>query len=179
MPKNTGKDTTNKSTPVSVTAEDALGRGAYKSDDGTRNRDGVKPEHKLTPQEQVLVRTEPGAATAADGKFRREYMVQLQKSGRGYVEADWSDPQHEDMHAANKLHILDQALHQGLHPKGEAEFEGTRETAQAGSALLVYAVSVVPAGLDESPENTVVARELLLDMEGKSSVVDDDGNALA
>ena len=105
--------------------------------------------------------------------------MQLQKSGRGFIEADWNDPQHEDMHAANKLHILDVALHQGLHPKGEAEFEGARETSQVGSALLVYAVEVVPAGLDETADKTTVARELLLDMDGKSSVVGDDGKNLA
>lgn len=170
MPKNTAKDVTNKSGLVSLDVVD----GEITGREGEKKR--PVPEHLLTPEAQTLVRTEPGAARKADGRFRREYMVALQKSGRGFVAADWSDSVHDDMHAANKLHMLDAALHAGLHPKGEATFDGEdKDKAQTGSALLVYSVEVVPAGLDEDASATTTARPLLLDMDGASSIVGDDG----
>jgi hypothetical protein len=49
----------------------------------------------------------------------------------------------------------------GLHPKSKAAFEGVRETPQRGSSLLVYAVDVVPAGLDDDPGTTVTPRTAL------------------
>jgi hypothetical protein len=139
MPKNLSKDVTNPEVPVSVVVDDAIGRGNEKTRRPT-------PEHELTEQEQIVVRTEPGAATANDGKFRREFMLRARD--------DWSDPQHEEMHAANCITVLSEAMTRGLHPKGKAIFEGVRETSQHGSSLLVYSVNVVPAGLDTEPETT-------------------------
>lgn len=160
MPKNTAKDTTNKATPVSITANDALGRG----NEDTRR---VTHESELSPSQQVLVRTEPSAATADDGKFRKRFMVQFRD--------DYDDEQHVDMHEANKLATLQDALSAGVHPKGDVVFEGTQETPQSGSIILVYAVEGVPAELDADAPGTTVPRAQLLDMPGGSSVVGDNG----
>lgn len=160
MPKNSAKDTTNKSVPVSITANDAIGRG----DEKTRR---VTHESELSESQQVLVRTEPSAATKDDGKYRKHFMVQHRD--------DYDDEQHADMHEANKLATLQEALGAGVHPKGDVVFEGTQETPQSGSIILVYAVEGVPAELDADAPGTTVPRALLLDMPGASSVVGDTG----
>jgi hypothetical protein len=165
MPKDTKKDVTNADVPVKLKIVDGemTGRG----DEETRR---PIAEQNLDSNSQTLVRTEPGAAVKADGRYRKEYMIQV----RGKV--DWDDPVHTDMHEANKLNILDAALHAGLHPKSGAIFDGEDvERSQSGSALLVYSVEVVPAGLDEDAAGTVVPRGLLLDMPGASTIVGDDG----
>ncbi len=160
MPKNTAKNTTNKNVPVSITADDAIGRGDEKTKRITR-------ESTLSPSQQVLVRTEPSAATADDSKYRKRFMVQFRD--------DYDDEQHADMHEANKLATLQDALMAGVHPKGDVVFEGTQETPQSGSVILVYAVEGVPAELDADAPGTTVPRAVLLDMPGASSVVGDDG----
>jgi len=149
VPKNTSKDQTNgKTVAISVTIEDALGRGD--------ERGRIKPEHELTPDEQVAVRTEPSAATALDGKYRKEFVV-----GNKHGEIDWSDPANDSWHAANATQTMQQALLHGLHPKDQAVFEGVHERTHDGNDVLVYAVDVVPAALDETPDNVslVVPRD--------------------
>ena len=174
MPKNTSKDTTNVKDSVSLTVDDALGRGGYKAGkDEPRNRTGVKDGELLTPDEQVLVRTEPSAATKADSKYRHRFTVTTDR-GVNAADVDWSDEQYTNMHEANKVAVLQFALGAGLHPQGTAEFEGC--VAGTGrSGVLVYAVEVVPATMSSAPE-TVSPRKALLEMDGNSTFVGDDGN---
>lgn len=166
MPKNTAKDTTNTKVPASITAHDALGRGNEKTK-------RVTPDVKLTPEEMIAVRTEPSAATALDGKFRKDFMVAVPK---GVEHPGWDDPTFEHMHVANGLAVLQEALGLGLHAKASAVFEGEIPCGQKGSALLRYAVEVVPAVLDTEPGETVTPRSELLDMDGNSTFAGDDGS---
>jgi hypothetical protein len=148
MPKDTRKDVTNAEVPVSVTVHDAIGRG------DTRSRRPT-PEDKLSEENRIAVRTEPGAATAADGKYRKEFTA----AGRA---DDWNDGQHEAMHAANAQQTKQAAMYAGLRPTGESVFEGARRLSDAtrpcrlcghpelvGPELLVYAVPV------EAPQPSV------------------------
>lgn len=147
MPKNTQKDTTNgKTSVVAVDVHELVARGD--------ERGRVKPEHELTADEQIAVRTDPSAVTALDGKYRKVFVV-ANKHG----EVDWSDPSLDGWHAANKTQTMQQALLHGVHPKGEAVFEGVRETTHDGNDVLVYAVEGVPAGLDETPEDLTLVAE--------------------
>jgi len=153
MPKNTSKDTTNVEVPVKLTVHDLLDR----SDERGR----MKPEHMLTPEEQIAVRTEPGAVTALDGKYRRVFVV-----NNKHGEIDWNDPSIDSFHVANKTQTMQAALMHGVHPKAEAVFEGVRETTHDGNDVLVYAVEGVPAALDETPDDLslVVPRDPDLDI---------------
>lgn len=173
MPKNTAKETTNGGTPVSLTVDDALGRGGYVGERSERNRTGVKPEDQLTSHEQILVRTEPGAATAADGKFRRRFNICLDR-GKNGSEVAWLDEQWVDTHEANKVAVLQFALNAGLHPQGAAEFEGCIDSV-GRTATLVYAVPVLPA-TEADASQTYAPRKALLEMDGASTFVGDDGN---
>ena len=146
MPKNVNKDSTNTKVVASVTVDDALGRG----DD----RGQPKAEQALTPEERVAVRTEPSAATALDGKYRKRFVV-----GNKHGEITWDDPSMESWHAANKTQTMQSALLAGLHPKAEAVFEGVAETTHDGNDVLVYAVDAVPAALDETPDDVPLVVE--------------------
>jgi hypothetical protein len=161
MPKATAKDTTNITVTAGVKTVDLT---TVRGNEDSRR---PTPEHELTATEQVAVRTEPGAVTAMDDRFRRQFMVAYRD--------DYDDPQHADMHEANKLAVLSEALNAGLHPKEPAAFDGTQPTPQSGSILLNYSVAVVPAGLDADNKSTVAPRSLLLGMPGANSVVGDDG----
>lgn len=181
MPKNTSKDTTNVKDVVSLTVNDALGRGVERGqklgpgkNTETAKRATVKADVQLTPEQQVLVRTEPSAATAADSRYRHHFNIGLDR-GVDPEKVDWNDAVHDAMHEANKVAVLQFAMNVGLHPQGDAIFEGPISSGQSRTAKLVYSVEVVPAALAEDASQTLTPRKALVEMPGASTFPDDDG----
>lgn len=84
---------------------------------------------------------------------------------------DWEAPEHDSMHNANRLAILESALHHGLHPQGEASYDGAEEipgNRGRHTTKLLYSVEVVPADQADAPATTTVSK-VLKDHGGKST----------
>jgi hypothetical protein len=106
---------------------------------------------------EVAARTAPDAE--ADGKFRHTFTI----SGRDYDE----NADNDDMHRANEVATLQNALNKGVHPKGEAYLESSERT-QDGSVNLTYAVESIPAHEDEAPGDSQVPSKAIDDMGGST-----------
>ena len=97
-----------------------------------------------------------------DGRYHHFFVVQ------GLSE-DWEAPEQDSMHAANRLAVLQSALNLGLHPQGEARYDGAEEDerttrpASKRSTKLKYSVEVLPAHEAFAPDtetpSKVIARE--------------------
>lgn len=92
----------------------------------------------------------------ADNRYHKHFVISA-------VSEDWEDPVHDSMHNANRLAILEEALHHGLHPQGEARYDGHEETeGNRGrhTTKLFYSVEVVPADQADAAETVTVSKVL-------------------
>lgn len=92
----------------------------------------------------------------ADGRYHRFFTVSAASD-------DWEDPAHDSMHNANRLAILEEAMHHGLHPQGEARFDGSEEipgNRGRHTTNLLYSVEVLPADQAHAPTTTTVSSVL-------------------
>lgn len=86
---------------------------------------------------------------------------------------DWEDPAHDSMHNANRLAVLESALHHGLHPQGEARYDGhTFIPGNRGrhTTRLEYSVEVLPA--DQADAASTVTVSSVLRAHGGTSVAE-------
>ncbi len=90
-----------------------------------------KDESELTDNEIVQRRTpdvDGRPLWPADGRFHRSFNVETPRvSGLGLEDdatSDWSSSDHDAMHEANKVAVLQEAINLGLHPRSEATFDG-------------------------------------------------------
>lgn len=112
---------------------------------------------ELSPKEEIAARTAPDAK--ATGRFVKSFVISAR---------DWNvDGPVDDMHRANQVATLQEALNRGLHPSGEAKFDGS-ETLWDGSVELTYSAPVVLAHLDEDPASTYTPRAAVNDMGGST-----------
>ena len=120
-----------------------------------------KDEHELTDAEIVQRRTpdvDGKPLWPADGRFHRSFNVETPRvSGLGLEDdatSDWSSSDHDAMHEANKVAVLNEAINLGLHPQGEAQFDGAGpKNKLTGTVALTYSVEVVPASSQTPEEN--------------------------
>lgn len=104
--------------------------------------------------EEIQARQEPGAPD--DGRFHHRVVVSA-------TSEDWRDRQHDSMHNANRLAVLDMAMHRGLHPQEEARFDGYEVVPGnrgRDCTVLSYSVAVVPAA-QADPASTVTVSKTL------------------
>jgi hypothetical protein len=132
-------------------------------------------ESQLTTEAIIQRRTatiDGGPEWPADGKYHKVFTVATPRVSTGKVpELDWDAEEHEAMHEANKVAVLQEALNRGLHPRGEAEFVGPLDGSdpEAGQVGLEYTVEVVPATSDgEEAANTYTPSAALADQGGSS-----------
>jgi hypothetical protein len=134
-----------------------------KADDQSITVKGVarfKDENELTDAEIVQRRTpdvDGKPLWPADGRFHRSFNVETPRvSGLGLendATSDWRSSDHDAMHEANKVAVLQEALNLGLHPRSEAVFDGAGPKNQfTGTVALTYSVEVVPASSEEPAE---------------------------
>lgn len=79
----------------------------------------------------------------------------------------WGDSEGE--HTANKAGVANEAIQRGLHPRGEATFDGSEEHPDGLSLVLTYSVETVPASIDHSPQDTTTPRDVIEDHGGDTS----------
>lgn len=92
----------------------------------------------------------------ADNRYHQHFVVSA-------VSEDWESPEHDSMHNANRLAVLESALHHGLHPQGEARYDGAEEipgNRGRHTSRLFYSVEVVPADQADAPHTTTVSSVL-------------------
>jgi len=135
-----------------------------KADDQSVTVKGVsrfKDEDELTDHEIIQRRTpdtDGREPWPADGRFHRVFNIETPKvSGLGLEDdatSDWTSSDHDAMHEANKVGVLQEAINLGLHPRSEATFDGAGpKNTFTGTVALTYSVEVVPAS-SETPEET-------------------------
>lgn len=113
---------------------------------------GPAGQQPRTAEEEIAARTADTDEKAVP-RFSKVYVVKAR---------DFTDGQdREPMHEANKVDMLQQALNVGLHPRGEATFDGHKPHADGQSTYLTYSVEVVPAVEDEVPARTVTPTKAL------------------
>lgn len=117
---------------------------------------------ELPADAEIAARTAPQADE--DGRFHKVFVIM----GR-----DWNvDGPVDDMHRANQVATLQEALNRGLHPQGGARFDGAEETADS-SVRLSYSVDVILAHEDEDPASAYTPKFSVDDF-GGSTIQDAD-----
>jgi hypothetical protein len=99
----------------------------------------------------------------ADNRYHKHFVVSA-------ASEDWEAPEYDSMHNANRLAILEEAMHHGLHPQGEAQYDGAElipGNRGRDTTKLHYSVEVVPADQAHAP-STVTVSKLLKDHGGTS-----------
>jgi hypothetical protein len=115
---------------------------------------GYVPEQSLTTEAVIQRRTstiDGGPEWPADGRYHKVFNVATPRLSSGkFPELDWYADEHQAMHEANKVAVLQEALARGLHPREAAEFVGPMGDPDeaSASAALEYSVKVVPATED-------------------------------
>ncbi|MEH0657736.1 hypothetical protein QA860_08315 [Streptomyces stelliscabiei] len=75
----------------------------------------------------------------------------------------------EYQHEANRAAVANEAIQRGLHPRGEATFDGSEDHPDGASVTLTYSVETVPSSIDHSPEDTTTPRDVIEDAGGDTS----------
>jgi len=121
--------------------------------------------------EQVRQRQFPAKAGApdvevdersADGSEGTRYVKEFVVSGE-----QWTGEEYQ--HEANKAAVANEAIQRGLHPRGEASFDGAEDHDDGVSIVLTYSVETVPSSVDHQPEDTTTPRDVIEDAGGDTS----------
>lgn len=112
---------------------------------------------RVTEMETALeVQARQPENVPADGRYHKFFTVTA-------TSEDWEAPEHDSMHNANRLAILEDALHHGVHPQGEARYDGAEEipgNRGRHTTKLYYSVEVVPADQAHAPSTFTVSKVL-------------------
>ena len=112
----------------------------------------AKPAQAGFPEVEIATRTSD-RTQAEDTRFRKRYVV-LREAYQ---------PDTDAIHARNKIEILNDAINHGLHPQGEAEFDGDEPHADGVSLYLDYSVEVRPASTDDRTPEAATPLHVLRD----------------
>jgi hypothetical protein len=74
---------------------------------------------------------------------------------------NWTGEEYQ--HEANKAAVANEAIQRGLHPRGEASFDGAEDHEDGVSLVLTYSVETVPSSIDDRPEDTTTPRDVIED----------------
>lgn len=113
----------------------------------TSARTRQHPAKAGEPEVEVDERTADGA----DGmRFVKEFVI---------LAAQWDADTYD--HDANRAGVANEAIQRGLHPRGEASFDGATDHEDGVSTVLTYSVDTVPASVDHHPEDTTTPRDVI------------------
>lgn len=98
---------------------------------------------------------------SADGSDGLSYVKEFVVLAR-----DWPARGEDETHTANAAAVANEAIQRGLHPRGEASFDGATEHPDGLSLTLTYSVPVVPSSVDDHPQDTTTPRDVLTGGEG-------------
>jgi hypothetical protein len=99
---------------------------------------------------------------SADGSEGTRYVKEF------VVLKAWPAGNEADAHKANAAAVANEAIQRGLHPRGEARFDGSEDHPDGHSLTLTYSVETVPSSIDTEPGETTTPRDVLTD-NGKGS----------
>lgn len=116
----------------------------------------IEPDDGVQDEAQAIAeRVAPDAPH--DGRFHKRFV--LPPTSR-IAEDNWADADGaEQLHNANKVDVLELALHRGLHPQGDVAFDG-EDTLADGSVALDYSVEVREADKVVAAETHTPSSEL-------------------
>ncbi|MGW1949035.1 hypothetical protein ACWCRC_32525 [Streptomyces sp. NPDC001940] len=77
------------------------------------------------------------------------------------LKSTWPARDEDDAHKANAAAVANEAIQRGLHPRGEARFDGAEDHPDGHSLTLTYSVNVVPSSIDTEPAETTTPRDVL------------------
>lgn len=112
----------------------------------------AKPALAGAPQVENAARTSDRTEGESD-RFRKRYVVL----------AAAYQPDTDGIHARSKVEILNDAINHGLHPRGEAQFDGEEPHPDGVSLYLDYSVAVVPASVDGDANETTTPHHVLVE----------------
>lgn len=98
---------------------------------------------------------------SADGAKGTRYVKEYVVHGDG-----WTGEEYQ--HEANKAAVANEAIQRGLHPRGEASFDGAEDHEDGVSIVLTYSVDTVPSSVDDQPEDTTTPRDVI-EADGKDT----------
>jgi hypothetical protein len=163
------------------TTHEALVSDPNKSvDDERQSAPGFVPEQSLTTEAVIQRRTstiDAGPEWPADGQYHKVFTVATPRLSSGkFPDLDWNADEHQAMHEANKVAVLQEALARGLHPREEAHFVGQHGDPDeaSGSAALEYAVKVVPATTDAVEAAATITPSFAIKEQGGTTLPDSD-----
>jgi hypothetical protein len=111
-----------------------------------------------------IAKRSPDRIAESDDRFRKVYVLMR----RDYVGV--GDEGREQIHVRNKLDVLQTAINNGVHPRGEASFDGKEDHPDGASVILAYSVDVIPSIVDDKARETTVPYHLVKDKyEGSTS----------
>ncbi|MFI5687896.1 hypothetical protein [Streptomyces sp. NPDC051636] len=128
---------------------------APKGEDREQVRQRQFPAKVGAPDVEVDERSPDGASGT---RHVKEFVVHS---------AGWSGEEYQ--HEANKAAVANEAIQRGLHPRGEALFDGAEDHDDGVSVVLTYSVETVPSSVDHSPEDTTTPRDVIEDDGGDTS----------
>ncbi|MGW8679655.1 hypothetical protein ACWGNN_01055 [Streptomyces sp. NPDC055817] len=77
------------------------------------------------------------------------------------LKSTWPARDEDEAHKANAAAVANEAIQRGLHPRGEARFDGSEDHPDGHSLTLTYSVNVVPSSIDTEPAETTTPRDVL------------------
>jgi hypothetical protein len=138
------RKTTNSKPDDTASTEQAQ---TAKGEDREQLRQRQFPAKAGAPAVEVDERSADGAQGTA---FVKEFVVLAQ---------NWTGETYQ--HEANKAAVANEAIQRGLHPRGEASFDGAEDHDDGASVVLTYSVETVPSSVDHSPEDTTTPRDVI------------------
>jgi hypothetical protein len=132
------------------------------SETGPRAADDVEneqfPAQRGNPDAEIAKRS-PDRERPCDDRFRKQYVVLPAKgvpgAGLDSLTAD------AGLHERNQLDVLQCAIQMGVHPDGEATFDGAEPHPDGVSVILRYSCAVTPASVDTTPGDTLTPFKVL------------------
>ena len=99
------------------------------------------------------VEVDERSADGAEGtRYVKEFVV---------LKSSWPSQDEDDAHKANAAAVANEAIQRGLHPRGEASFDGSEDHPDGLSLTLTYSVDTVPSSIDDQPQDTTTPRDVI------------------
>jgi hypothetical protein len=136
-----------KTTSSSTAADKASNEEQAKGDAREQVRQRQFPAKAGAPDVEVDERS-------ADGAEGTRHVKEFVVHGR-----NWSGEEYQ--HEANKAAVHNEAIQRGLHPRGEASFDGAEDHDDGISIVLTYSVETVPSSIDDHAEDTTTPRDVI------------------
>lgn len=91
---------------------------------------------------------------------RKPEVVEEQRHVKVFLVKAANLDHHDNLHESNANAVVQEAIQQGLHPRGPVLFDGCDDDLDGVTKRLTYSVAVVPARTDRHAASTVTPSKL-------------------